>query len=325
MIHVCAVVPVSPHDPESVITKSIECLKELECSNFTLDVYYVTETFPGDNRKLQLTLPNNFTIVFRNTNRGRRAGAINDFLKEVTNADYVAIIDVEHRPAKDYIVKCIAALKEKDAGVSSGCWHFVVNKTNILTKVIAIEHLFMIDVYQFLSHFEGFMTIQGTGVLKGSFVKDEHFNEEASLDDVDLTTRMYIKGKVAVLANTAMGDQAPTTLRDLYHQRVRWYRGMVESFSNYLTPMIKAPLPFARKLSWLLYVLSPFFAFFLAPIAVFYLRDIKKLSNSLLEFIKIFFCSIGYMWLMTAIGIVASIKHLTSKQFEWQSGSRADV
>ena len=328
MVHVYAVIPVARFEPESVITKSFECLKELECGNFTLEIYYVIETFQGDKRNLHWTLPDNFTILLR-APRGRKAGGLNEFLSVIKyascTADYVAIIDVDWRPAKDYIVKCVAALEENDAAVSSGCWHFVANKTNILTKVIAVEHTFMNGLYHFFPRFESFMTIQGTGVVKGSFLKDERFNEEASLEDVDLTTRMYLKGKVAVLANTTMGDQAPTTLKDFYHQRLRWYRGILESFSKYLTPMVKAPIPFSRKLSWLLYVLAPFFAFFLTPIAVFYLGDIKKLSNGPLEFVKIFFGTIAYTWLMTAFGVAASIKHSTSKQFEWKPSKRSDA
>ncbi len=324
LIHVYAIVPVARYEPEPVITKSIECLKKLACDNFTLDVYYAIETFQGDKRTLRWQLPENFTILLR-TPHGRRAGAINDVLSVIKSPDYVAIFDVDHRPARDYLIKCVAALEENDAVVCSGCWPFVTNKTNILTKVTAVEHKFLTGLYQFFSRFEGFITIPGTGVVRGSFLDGEKIDEEAWLDDADLTTRMYLKGKIVVPANTTLGNQASATLKDFYRQRLRWYRGLLECFNKYLMPMIKAPLPVARKVSWLLYVLAPFFAFFLTPIAVFYLGDIKKLSDGPLEFAKIFFGTVAYMWLMTAVGIVASIKHVTSKQFEWHSSTRADV
>ena len=92
-------------------------MKTLEHGNFTLDIYYVIDTFPGDNRKLQFTLPNNFKMILRNTNKGRRAGAIKDVLNEIKNPDYVALFDVSidllgHRPAKDYIIKCVVPLSK---------------------------------------------------------------------------------------------------------------------------------------------------------------------------------------------------------------------
>jgi cellulose synthase/poly-beta-1,6-N-acetylglucosamine synthase-like glycosyltransferase len=162
-------------------------------------------------------------------------------------------------------------------------------------------------------------------VLKGSFLANEKIDEEASLDDIDLTTRMYLKGKVAVLADTTMGDQAATTLKDLYHQRVRWYRGAMESFSKYRTPMLKAPIPFSRKIIWFCGIMSAFFAFLATPAIFTSLDEIIKESNDPLEFIKIFLGCFGYVWLLTAFGIVAIIKHSTSKQFEWKPGIRPVV
>lgn len=58
-MRVYAVVPVAIFEPESVITKSIECLKELACNNFALGIYYVIETFPGGKRKLHWELADN--------------------------------------------------------------------------------------------------------------------------------------------------------------------------------------------------------------------------------------------------------------------------
>ena len=96
-MQVYATVPVAQFEPDSVITKSIECLKELECDNFTLEVYYVIETFPGDKRTLSWVLPDNFNIMLR-TPRGHKAGALNDFLSVVKNADYVAVFDFDSSP-----------------------------------------------------------------------------------------------------------------------------------------------------------------------------------------------------------------------------------
>ena len=130
-MHIYAVIPVAQYEPESQITKSIECLKELACDNFTLDICYAIETFPGDKRKLHWTLPDNLKILLR-APRGRKAGGLNDFLSMRKNADYnadyLAIFDVDSRPAKDYIVKCVAAFEKHDSAVSSSGCRFVTNK-----------------------------------------------------------------------------------------------------------------------------------------------------------------------------------------------------
>jgi cellulose synthase/poly-beta-1,6-N-acetylglucosamine synthase-like glycosyltransferase len=326
VVCVYAIVPVASYEPESQITKSIERLKELACDNFTLNICYAIETFPGDKRTLHLELPDNFTILLRDTHRGNRAGNINAALNKIKNAghnpDYVAIFDVDLRPAKDYLIKCIAALEENDDAVFSGWFHFATNKPNTLTKVIAIEHTLMHDLYRLLSHFDSFLILFGV-VVKGSFFTDEKFDEHALLDDFDLTTRAYLKGKVAVLANTTMGGQVPTTFRDFYHQRVRWYGGVLESLAKYLIPMAKAPIPFSRKLSWLFLATGPLWVYLETPLFFSYLGDMKKLSNGPLEFVKIFVGSMAYPLLLTACAIVAITK--ISKQFEWKPSIRSEV
>ena len=322
---VYAIVPVAPYEPESQIAKSIECFKGLKYNNFKLEICYVIETFPGDKRKLHWELPDNFNVILRNHNRGRRAGAVNDVLREIKNADYVALFDVDNRPADDYIIKCVAALEENNAAICSGGCRFVNNKSNVLTKVISIEYSFLCDMYHRLSGSDSFLTFQGAGVVKGSFLENEKFDEEASCDDVDLSTRAYLKGGVAVLAKTTMGEQAPSTLKDLYTQRVRWYKADVENINKYLIPMFKAPVPFTRKITWFLVMTVPFLGFLLAPIVVLYLGQIKNLSDGPLQFVKIFFGSIGHTWSMTVCGIVAILKHSTSSKFEWGPSIRSDV
>jgi cellulose synthase/poly-beta-1,6-N-acetylglucosamine synthase-like glycosyltransferase len=326
---VYVVVPVAQYEPESQITKSIECLKELEAGNFTLEVYYVIETFPGDKRNLHQRLPDNFEIMLR-THRGRKAGGLNDFLSirknTVNNADYLAIFDVDNRPAKDYIVKCIASLENHDSAVSSSGCRFITNKSNILTKITSIQYCFVSDLYLLLSRSDSFMMFQGAGVLKGSFLEDEKFDEEASCTDLDLTARAYLKGKVAVFTDTTMGEQAPTTLKDLYHQRVRWYRCNVENLNKYLMPMIKAPIPFTRKISWFCLTIGAFFMFVLSPITTtLYLAKVFELSDTLLDFVKIFVGLFMDACFMTVCGIVALIKHATSSKLEWKPNIRSDV
>ena len=175
---------------------------------------------------------------------------------------------------------------------------------------------------------EAFRNLDGVGVLKGSLLKGERFDEKVTCDDIDFLMRMYLKGKVAVLAETSFRDQVPTTLREFYHQRVRWYRASAESFSKYLIPMVHAPVPFTGKLSWLYEVVGSFFAPLLSLIALprFLARPNKeKSSGGLFELVKLFFFTPGYTWLITIIGIVGIIQYATSAKFEWRPTSRHNV
>ena len=165
--------------------------------------------------------------------------------------------------------------------------------------------------------------------MKASLLKGEKFNEELSGVDFDFMTRMYLKGKVPVLANTVSEEQAPTTLKDLYHQRVRWFRGMVEGFGEYFVPMVKAPIPFTRKISWLFTIMVSFCQFLISPytISLFLANrhDIRKLSNGPLDVVKILLGCIGYAWFLTACGFIAILQHITLSASKWQNIIRSDI
>ena len=87
------------------------------------------------------------------------------------------------------------------------------------------------------------------GMARVPFLENEKFDGGASTEDFDLVNWMYLNGKVAVLAVTTTSEPPPTTLKDLYYQRVRWYRGACgELFSKYFVPMFKAPIPFVGEM-----------------------------------------------------------------------------
>ncbi|HYA61190.1 MAG TPA: glycosyltransferase family 2 protein [Candidatus Acidoferrum sp.] len=321
---ICAVVPVSPYEPESLITKSIENLKELNYKGHKFEVYYVIDRAKDDNRNLGSKLPTNFKIIQRNNSRGGRAGAINEFLNVINDADYVAIFDVDSRPSKNFIVECIKAFNKNESAVlSSGC-RFVTNKNNILTKIISLEYGFFCDLYRLYHWSDGFLQFNGLiGVMQASFLKEERLNETSSCEDLDLTQRIYLAHHVAILAKTMVGEQAPTTVKDLYNQRVRWLRGAVEGYRKFLFPMIKAPIPFSRKLFWFASLTFPFFAFLLSPLLIFGIGRISKVSDSPIEFFEILFGLFAYLWFITLCGIIAIIRYITSSKTEWKSITRS--
>ena len=176
-------------------------------------------------------LPPHFHVVIRNGNRGRRAGAINDILNVAEGVDCIALFDVDSRPNPDFLVECVRELTEtSDAVLASGC-RYVTNKVNTLTKIASIEYKFFCDIYHLFGWSRGFIQFNGViGVSKASFLKTTGFDERCSCEDLDISEKIYLSGNRALLATTKVGEQAPTSIQDLYNQRVRWFRGAVEGF-----------------------------------------------------------------------------------------------
>ena len=145
---ICAIVPIAPSEPFTLVEKSIKSLNDLDCSRLDFEAYYVIDSGGGDDKALYHVLPPHFHIIVRNDNRGRRAGAINDVLNVIEGAEYIALFDVDSRPNIDFLTECVSALTEASNGVlASGC-RFVTNKESTLTKIISIEYKFFCDIYR---------------------------------------------------------------------------------------------------------------------------------------------------------------------------------
>ena len=323
---VCAIIPVAPFEPNGLIEKSINSLGGLDCSGLDFEAYYVIDSSENDYSSLYGLLPPHFHIVIRNGNRGRRAGAINDILNVTESADYIALFDVDSRPSADFLTECVRELTATSDGVLvSGC-RYVTNKVNTLTKVISIEYKFFCDIYRFFRWSGGFIQFNGLiGVSKAPFLRMTGFDERCSCEDVDISEKIYLSGSRAVLATTKVGEQAPTSIQDLYNQRVRWFRGAVEGLRKYLGPIIVARVRISVKVTWLGSLTIPFFSYLLAPFVFIYSRAIMAESDSLSESFKILLGLAGYACLMTLCGIVAVGQHLVSRNSEWTAMARSEV
>ncbi len=322
---VCAIIPVAPFEPITLIERSIDSLAALDCTGLDFNVYYIVDSNGTDYSSLRNRLPPYFSIVIRSENRGRRAGAVNDGLNILNDADFIALFDVDSRPDKDFIVKCVHALREDEAVLASGC-RYITNKVNTLSKIIAIEYDFFCDVYHLFNWSKGFIQFNGAiGLSKADFLSNAVFDERSSCEDLDMSQRIYLSGKHAALAKTRVGEQAPTRINDLYKQRVRWFRGALEGIRKYFRPMWRARMSFLKKATWLGALLVPFFSYLLIPYVPRYLKSVRKESADLKELTKITCGLFGYTCLMTVCGAVALGQHLSARKCEWGAVARSEV
>ncbi|MGZ4863340.1 MAG: glycosyltransferase family 2 protein [Halobacteriota archaeon] len=323
---ICAIVPIAPSEPLTLVEKSIKSLNNLDFSKLDFEAYYVFDSGGEDHKALYHLLPPHFHIVIRNDNRGRRAGAINDALEVIEDADYIALFDVDSRPNSDFLTECVRALTEASDGVlASGC-RFVTNKENTLTKIISIEYKFFCDIYRFGRWSGGFTQFNGLiGVSKAAFLRSTVFDERCACEDIDVSQQIYLSGSSALLVNSKVGEQAATSIQDLYNQRVRWFRGGFEGLRKYGAQMFRAGVPIVVKITWFCSLTIPFFSYLLAPFAPLYLRAIKAESDSLSEILRVLVGVIGYTYLMTLCGAVAIGQHFTSRKSDWAAATRSEV
>ena len=88
------------------------------------------------------------------------------------------------------------------------------------------------------------------GVIDARALDSTSLNEDVYCEDLEFTQRMYINGKKPVLAETTVGEQAPTSLKELYNQRIRWMSVALEGIEENAGRFYSAPIPVNQKLAW---------------------------------------------------------------------------
>ena len=327
------IVPVAPFEPISVLKKSVDCILDLEKGDIDVRTIYILDLKDENDDRLKFLEEMPITVIARKNNRGRRAGAINDALdahKREKAPDYLALFDVDSRPDRNFLIECTDVLRSnKNVIIASGA-RFITNKDeNIVTKTIAAEYCFFSDVYRLFEKFDGFNQFNGMiGVLNLRIMRDvrvDRLDESVPCEDLDFTQKSYLAGFIGGFTpNTMVGEQAPSIIRDLLNQRVRWLSGAYQGLRTYLPSFITSNISVSKKLAWFLALSLPFVAFLATPVAPLYgvrLWGKYGVRRAVIQT----FGLIGHLWLITLCGIVALAKQVFGRRVEWKESRRSEV
>lgn len=327
------IVPVAPFEPISVLKKSVDCILDLKRGDLDVRTIYVLDLKDENDDRLKFLEEMPITVIARKNNRGRRAGAINDALdahKHENTPDYLALFDVDSRPDRNFLIECTDVLRpNKNVIIASGA-RFITNEDeNIVTKTIAAEYCFFSDVYRLFEKFDGFNQFNGMiGVLNLRIMRNirvDRLDESISCEDLDFTQKSYLAGFIGGFTpNTMVGEQAPSNIRDLFNQRVRWLSGAYQGLRTYLPSFIASDISVSKKLAWFLALSLPFVAFLATPVAPLYGVRLWAKYGVRRAVIQTFGL-IGHLWLITLCGVVALAKQVFGGRVEWKESRRSEV
>jgi len=179
--------------------------------------------------------PGGFKIIKEQVSKGNPA-ALNLALSYVTG-EIVGVFDADSVPERDVLRKVSAYFNDKQVSAVQGRTTSLNAKKNVLTRVASME-----EVAWFQALISGREKLKLFVPLNGScqFVRRELLDElggwdEKSLtEDVELALRLVEKNRqIKYAEDVCCGQETPNGFRDLVKQRVRWYRGYMETALKY--------------------------------------------------------------------------------------------
>lgn len=221
---------VPAYNEESVLGRTIENLLEAYYPNKEIIVVDDGST-DSTLQVAQEFVPKGVKVIHR-VNGGKFA-ALNTGLIYATG-EYVISVDADSLVTRGALVEIVKDFAhDPEIGGVAGTLK-VYNRHTFLTKLQSLEYLIQIEVVR--RAFDNFGTIT---VAPGAFsafrrsavIESGNYDPDRLLEDFDLTIKLQKSHKVLRGDSEALCyTEAPETLRDVYKQRLSWYRGDFQNF-----------------------------------------------------------------------------------------------
>jgi cellulose synthase/poly-beta-1,6-N-acetylglucosamine synthase-like glycosyltransferase len=311
---IAVIVPVAPFEKEELILNSVRHLKNLDWGGFEYRLLYVIDTNGENDERWRVVAEEGGEFLLRDNRRGKRAGAINDGVSNLRsfNPDYIAIFDVDSRPEKDFIVKCVRELETCEKCFIASGKRYVNNARNLVSETVEAEYRLMNFLLSrtFFKHFNGLI-----GVLRAEILMKERLSEDVLVEDTDFTTRMYARGMKACLADTKLYEQSPLSWSDFLSQRRRWYYGGIQLWRH---RKLMSRTDFKVRLEWFLLLTLTYLPIIFLPLALILSPPLILWHYRSLEKLKLIAGFTIYLLLLQIASIISISDHLKGRDVEWR-------
>jgi cellulose synthase/poly-beta-1,6-N-acetylglucosamine synthase-like glycosyltransferase len=214
------------------IADTIESCLTINYPADKLDVIVVNDGSKDNTGEISKRYAEQGKILYleNNPNQGKSIALNRGF--EEASTDYVATIDADTVVEKDIIHKVLPYFNSDDIAAVTVAIK-VKDAKNILQKVVAIEYELGNGFYNKLLSYLNclFVTPGQFSIYRRDMVLElGGFDPNNIVEDTEIAYRMHKKGlKIACCPQAKVYTIVPSTPRDLYYQRKRWYTGTIQT------------------------------------------------------------------------------------------------
>jgi cellulose synthase/poly-beta-1,6-N-acetylglucosamine synthase-like glycosyltransferase len=248
--------------------------------------YEIAKSFVNNNKN------NRGKFIVITKKNGGKSSAINYGL-QFANGEIVVVVDADSIIGRDAIKQLVKYFQYPGV-VAVGGHIKVSNKWNILTRCQALEYLIGISLFKRAFDIFGIvMVVPGAlgAFRKSTLIEQGEYDKDTLTEDFDATLKVLKTGRTVQGSSLALSyTEVPSTLKDLYKQRIRWCRGNLQTMIKHrdilTTKRYKMLHSYAYPLSLLTMLLLPVLG--LVIIAATILDALNGDGMSLLFFFALF-------------------------------------
>ena len=225
------------HNEEGVITDTVKNILAMDYENFEV---IVIDDRSSDNtplviKRLEETYPQVHALIRPHDAFPGKSAVLNDAMK-YAKGEAVLVFDADATVNRDFLKKLLPELEPADVGAVQARKVIRNKDTNILTRCQNNEYTFDCNIQTGRDSVKGAVELRGNGeLIKRSALDDiGGWNNETITDDLDMSTRLHIKGwDVRFCSDAIVYEEGVIYLIPLFRQRRRWLEGSIRRYLEY--------------------------------------------------------------------------------------------
>tara|TARA_Y100000034_G_scaffold101914_1_gene126500 strand:+ start:1 stop:1221 length:1221 start_codon:yes stop_codon:yes gene_type:complete len=230
---------VPAYNEEKTIEKTIKSLLNLNYPRNKLEIIVVSDE--STDNTVNIVKKFKRIKLINNKHKGiGKASAVNAGIR-VAKGEFFGILDADSEVSKNSLRVALTYFSsEKVGGVITPIK--IVNIKNLYRGLQRIEYTFTALIRELMSRINtlyyshGVLSLLRTGLVK----KLGYFDENNLTEDLEIAMRLKYNGYEMKMASKALTyTRAPGTFKELWNQRVRWYRGFMQNIVKYKHVLFK--------------------------------------------------------------------------------------
>ena len=220
---------VPAYNEEKVVARTIETLLEADYAN--KEIIVVDDGSSDNTYSVASEFSRRGVKVVQRPNGGKFA-ALNTGIA-VSSGEIIMTVDADSMIARASITEMVRGLENPQvAGVAGNLKVF--NRDKLLTKLQALEYIVQIQIVRRAFENFGSLTVASgafSAFRKTALEEAGFYDPDYLLEDFDITIKLLKSHQILHGSNEAVCyTEAPDTLRDVYRQRLSWFRGDFQNF-----------------------------------------------------------------------------------------------
>jgi len=226
------------HNEEDVIAQTIDNILKLDYQDYEIILIDVRSSDKTPEIIKELSQNNDkisFLIRPKEATPGKSA-VLNDAIKQA-KGDAILVFDADARIEPDFLIKILPKLEEEEVGAVQAQKVIINANQNFLTKCQFREYILDTHFQIGRDAVRGAVELRGNGeIIKRKALESvNYWNEETITDDLDLSTRLHVKGwDIRFCPDAKVYEEGVVDFVALIRQRRRWVEGSIRRYLEYI-------------------------------------------------------------------------------------------